>query len=242
MIIELFGPPGAGKTTFARNLATRLRATGQPVELIMSLRPVETIGAAGDARSASPPWPVIRRLARPAVEFLAGMRPVCEGSPKTSIVSELFHFLPPRSFVWSVRMRQYLLRLEHSWRAAERSYATVIVDQGFVQAICSLVLLCRAPTATGIEKALALIPKADQWLHLDAPWEVLRARLEARRRSLSWIERRFELDLEGSFRSIEILNMLDSILRLREPRIAEVVPGDGWLPRDLSVMAIGGAL
>ncbi len=237
MIIELFGPPAAGKTTFARDLATRLRLAGQPVELILSLRPVEMIESAGDTPSAGLRWPAMRRLARPAIELLADMGHGCEASRESSIASALLDLLPPSNFVRSARLRHYITRLEHSWRMAERSHATVIIDQGFVQAVCTLVLAGRAPSMGGIEQAIALIPKADQWLHLDAPWDVLRARLEARWRRLSWIERRIELDWQSSFRSIEILNMLDSILRPLDPRIAHVVPGESWQPRDFSAMA-----
>ena len=237
MIIELFGPPAAGKTTFARNLATRLRATGQPVELILSLRPAETVEPAGDAPSAPPLWPAMRRLARPAIEFLACMGHMSGGSRETEIAAELLDLLPPRNSVWVVRLRQYITRLERSWRLAKQSDATVIIDQGFVQAMCTLVLLGRPPSAGSIEKAMALIPKADQWIHIDAPRSVLRARLEARWRRLGWIERRFELDTEASLRSIEILNLLDSILRLRESRIARIGSGENWLPRGLPGMA-----
>ena len=35
MIIEAFGPPGAGKTTFSRALAQRLRQRGYTVDLIL---------------------------------------------------------------------------------------------------------------------------------------------------------------------------------------------------------------
>jgi adenylate kinase family enzyme len=45
MIIELFGPPAAGKTTFARTLAAQLGTCGRPAELILSYRPAETAGA-----------------------------------------------------------------------------------------------------------------------------------------------------------------------------------------------------
>ena len=43
MIIELFGPPGSGKTTFARSLAARLRERGHTVDLILSHRPAECL-------------------------------------------------------------------------------------------------------------------------------------------------------------------------------------------------------
>jgi O-antigen/teichoic acid export membrane protein len=233
MIIELFGPPGAGKTTFARNLAAHLKEAGRPVELILSYRPAETIERVGDGPPSSPPLAALRRFTRPTIEFLATLGHMSQGSREASIASDLLDLLPPRSSVWSVRLRQYITRLERSWRLAARSDATVIIDQGFVQAVCSLVLLGRAPTASGIEKALVLIPKADQWIHIDAPEHVLRARLEARRRRISWIERQFELDTETSLRSIEIVNMLNSILQPREPRIAHIGPGESWLPRDL---------
>ena len=239
MIIELFGPPAAGKTTFARNLAARLRGSGRPVDLILSFRPAETI--AGDGPPAAPPLAAMRRLARPAIELLTGMDYLSAGSRETSVASELLALLPPASPVWSVRLRQYIGRLESSWRLAGQSDATVIFDQGFVQAVCSLMLLGRAPAEGAIEKALTVIPKADQWIRIDAPRPLLQARLEARRRGQSWIERRFELDTQTSLRSIEILNMLDQILRRREPRIAHIGPGESWLPQDWPGMAEPGS-
>ena len=41
MIIELFGPPGAGKTTFAQALKRHLREAGYIVEPVFSNRPAE---------------------------------------------------------------------------------------------------------------------------------------------------------------------------------------------------------
>jgi AAA domain len=237
MIIELFGPPAAGKTTFARNLAVHLKGSGRPVEVILSVRPAETIERAGDSRSVPPPMPAMRRLTRPTIEFLACMGHMSVGSRHTSIASELLALLPPANLVWSVRLRQYITRLESSWRLAEQSDATMIIDQGFVQAVCSLVLLVRKPSASAIEKALALIPKADQWIRVDASRHLLRARLEARRRSQSWIERRFEHDTETSLRSIEVLNMLDPILRRYSPRIVQIGPDNRWPLGDLPGIA-----
>ena len=41
MIIELFGPPAAGKTTLAHALATALEKNGFDIQLIVSSRPAE---------------------------------------------------------------------------------------------------------------------------------------------------------------------------------------------------------
>jgi len=237
MIIELFGPPAAGKTTFARDLAVHLKGSGRPVEIILSCRPAESIERAGDGPSVPPPLAALRRLTRPTIELLACMGHMSMGSRHTSIASGLLALLPPANLVWSFRLRQYITRLENSWRLAEQSDATVIIDQGFVQAVCSLVLLVRTPSASAIEKALALIPKADHWIRVDAPRHLLRARLEARRRGQSWIERRFEHDTETSLRSIEILNMLDPILRRYGPRIVRIDPDNRWPLRDLPGIA-----
>ena len=233
MIIELFGPPTAGKTTFARNLAAYLKGRGRAVELILSFRPAETIERDGVGRPAPQPLAAMRRLTRPAIEYLACMGHMSVGSRQTSIASELLALLPPASPVSLVRLHQYITRLESSWRLVEQSDATVIIDQGFVQAVCSLVLHVRTPSASAIEQALALIPKADQWIRIDAPRYLLRARLEARRRGQNWIERRFELDTETSLRSIEVLNMLDPIFRQYAPRIARVDLDESWPLRDL---------
>jgi AAA domain len=237
MIIELFGPPAAGKTTFARTLAVHLKGRGQPVELFLSVRPEEAVEC--DDGHSRPPrtFAALRRLTRPAIELLSCIGQTSVGSSKSGFASELLHLLPPASFAWSLRLRQYITRLESSWRVAEQANATVIFDQGFVQVICSLALLVRIPNASALETALALVPKADQWIRVDAPRHLLRARLEARRHGQSWLEQRFEFDTETSLRSIEVLDMLYSLLRRRYPRIAQIDPGEIWPPQALFDMA-----
>lgn len=232
VIIELFGPPAAGKTTLARTLAAHLRRNGRPAQVILSFRPAEANEPPEGAPTATPPLAAMRRVARPALELLAGLGHLSRGSARSRIAAELLEVLPPATAVSSLRLRQYLTRLESSWRLAEQAQTTVIFDQGFVQGICSLVQCTRAASASAIEKAVALMPKADQWISIQAPRQLLQARLEARRNSQSWIERRFELDTQTSLGSIEILQMLESILQRRDARITRMTPGEGWPERE----------
>ena len=83
-----------------------------------------------------------------------------------------------------------------------------------------------------VEKALTLIPKADHWIFIDAPRQLLRARPEARLRRQGWIKRRLELDAEMSLRSIELLNMLYSTLRWRDPHILRIDAAESSPSRD----------
>ena len=221
LIIELYGPPAAGKTTLARQMAAQMQAAGDAVKLVLSSRPSETIEHRHRDSAPATALAAIKRLTRPAREYIAciGRRRPEAGN---SIAPALLAILPPMSWAWSMRLRQYIVRLEEAWRTANQTNGTVIFDQGFVQAICSLALQTRSPTPEAIEEALTLVPKATQWIRVDAPRNTLHARLEARRHDQGWIERRFELDEQMSLRSIEILDILESILRRRFSNLARL--------------------
>jgi hypothetical protein len=134
--------------------------------------------------------------------------------------------LRPKSWVWSIRQGQYILRLSRARRVASRTKAIVVFDQGFIQAVSSLALLGRVPNETQVARALALAPKPDLWIRLDAPYELLEARLRERENRQSVIERLFELDLGRSLESGSIIDRVCAMLRMRGQSVVDATSID----------------
>ncbi len=217
MIIELFGPPGAGKSTFARALAARMRERGHLAKLRLSDRPSECLPGlnpcgtiAGRDQNA-----VIRRLRRPVVDILTIARHPLANSRDIKTAVQLVRLLPSANIFGSIRNSQYILRLSHSWHEERCVAQLALFDQAFVQAIYSLALLAGVVDDTSIAKALDCAPKSDLLIRLDAPLDLLRARLHDRRRLQSTIEQLFELDLRTSLASISMIDRLHNLLLQR---------------------------
>ena len=180
MIIELLGPPAAGKTTLAHALATALEKNGFDVQLIASSRPAEGRSVQVERNRvlswcrtalAAPLSRAAKLVSAPAL--LAGAR-------SDELTASLMDLMPPRTLLWSVRYRRFLSLLSRSWKMASTSDRIVIFDQGFLTALCSMALLAPSVDRSVIVRGLALIPRPNLLVRLDAPRETLEARLRAR--------------------------------------------------------------
>jgi RecA/RadA recombinase len=214
MIIELFGPPGSGKTTFSRALTAHLQARGHVAELKLSYRPAEGLPALDrcEANLAPPQSAVIRRLGRPLVEMLTIARHPFANSRDVRAAVDLLRILPPRSIISAIKESQYISRLSHSWHQASGAAHIALFDQAFVQLVCSLALLGGGADDTRIAQALDCAPKSDLLIRLEAPLGLLKARLDDRRRLQSTIEKLFESGLEASLASVPMIDRLHNLL------------------------------
>ena len=211
MIIEIFGPPAAGKTTFVAALATALRERGHVVETMISSRPAEAEAAPhpGDAPVRAMPA-VISRIVRPFAEVLKLARHPGASSPGKT--AELMRLLPPKSVIWFARVAQYLLRLNTTWQGAAHKEHIVVFDQAYVQAVCSLILLGRPADDALVTRLLDRIPHPDLLIQLEAPKSLLESRLRDRRRDQSAMERYFEFDLTTNLDSVRVIQDLDRLM------------------------------
>jgi thymidylate kinase len=212
VIIELFGPPGSGKTTFAHALTTRLRRRGIVADIVLSFRPAEQAPVLVPIVFKRQYLNAVAfRLSRPIVELLAIASHPFANYRDFRIAMDLVSLLCPANFFSSIREMQYLVRLSHSWYERSGFPGIALFDQGFVQAICSLALSYRADDAS-IANALDSAPKSDLLIRLDAPPRLLESRLKNRRRSQGTIERLFELDLNTSLSSVTMIDRLHNLL------------------------------
>jgi hypothetical protein len=132
------------------------------------------------------------------------------GDVRTAV--HLLRLLPPTNIFASLKSSQYLSRLSHSWHRKPDAAPIVLFDQAFVQAVCSLALRAGVTNDTAIANALNYVPRSDLLIRLEAPLELLKARLHDRWLLQSMVEQLFELDLKKSIASIQMMDRLHNLL------------------------------
>jgi thymidylate kinase len=220
MIIELFGPPAAGKTTLAHALAPALEKNGFEAQLVVSSRPAER-GSFQVERALSRHRAALTAPLNRAAK-LVGAAPILLGARSDELTASLIDLLPPRSLLRTIRYRRYLSLLSRSWKMASTSDRIVIFDQGFMTALCSMALLAQPVDRSIMIRGLALIPRPNLLVRLDAPRETLEARLRMRLGRQGAIERLFEFDLQTNLRQIETTSEVAHMLQEQGGRMINV--------------------
>src|SRR6478609_5034188 len=142
MILEMFGPSGAGKTTMVSALTAHLRGLGYVVNPRIGVR-------------AHP-------LRRGILKCLASVKLLRSAGPAAG-VAELFRILPPKDRLWFIRLYWHLALLHHQWTAGQASDAITIFDQGMVQAVASLILLSGITDRDPVPRPLLEVRLRDRW-------------------------------------------------------------------------------
>ncbi|ESX99737.1 AAA family ATPase [Mesorhizobium sp. LNJC405B00] len=187
MILELFGPSAAGKTTFAAELVHVLQSQGYTVVLQL-----------GDRRHP---------IKRAALKLFSSL--YLRWIEQRSLIAAMLAIFPPRNKLWAIRLKWHLEILIQAWSIAQASDDVIsIFDQGTVQSVSSLVLLSGITDRASLARALDMMPKPDLLIRLQAPREVLEARLRERRRSLGIIQQLLEVDLQSSLDHIDQVNLV----------------------------------
>ncbi|TIU34560.1 MAG: exopolysaccharide biosynthesis protein [Mesorhizobium sp.] len=209
MIIELFGPAGSGKSTFANALAKHLRDHGYVAKVTLCYLPRDR-GGSWDRFGI---FAVISRISSAIfITVLALLSSFWRNSDIAS-ANKIVRTIPPKSLIRRILMWQYIVRLSRCWTQAQGSANIIIFDQGFVQAIGSLAMFNGAADDRLIVRALESTPRADLVVGMAAPRDVVEARLQRRMMHEPPAERFLDVDVAGNMQFFDLFEKIGNVLR-----------------------------
>lgn len=213
MIVECFGPPGAGKTTLALGLTERLRANGLNAVSRLSARPgEERHGGNGCNRSPSVFAAAARRLLVPAAELAAAVIQSPADRAIRNATGALTSAWAEGEVFRGLRVKQYLIRLANVWAAAANSGNIWVFDQAYVQAIANIMQVRPRFSDADAAAMLDAIPKSDLIIRVETPIDDIRARLTRRQRRIGRIGDLFEEYSGAAVEQAATAKRLDALL------------------------------
>jgi O-antigen/teichoic acid export membrane protein/thymidylate kinase len=206
MIVETFGPPGAGKTTFTDALVERLRERGYTVDHMLTLpRPKAEFLCRGGVIPA-----IVRLIHAIFVTMAILCRPI-SNAKGLRLAQVLLRMMPPDNPVWRIRLSQYILRFCCVWNGSHKPDHIAFYDQGFVQVVITLALFSGADRKT-IAQAISMRSQSDLVIRFDAPTDLLEQRLHQRRHEKPLMEKWFEADVQTFLKAKPITDYVASLL------------------------------
>lgn len=210
MIIEFYGPPCSGKTTFSLALAARLKEHGVCAHSSLSVRPGEET-AAGSGSVAKLTAAALR-LGRPLKELALTAINSAGTSEAWWAAKALSSAYSNNQILRRLRMRQYLIRLGANWAQAEKANEIWLFDQAYLQAIVSIAVANPSITDAQLVDLIEIAPKSDLVVRIEAPSDEIHARLKRRHAQIGEIGVLLE-DRSGGVREQHVAtSRLDAML------------------------------
>jgi hypothetical protein len=150
-------------------------------------------------------------LKRAVLKCLASARFLTAAGPMGGVESVL-RILPPKDRHWFVRMHWHLALLHREWSAAQSSNTITIFDQGWIQAVTSLVLLSGETDRQRVMRALDIVSRPDLLIRFEAPRELLEARLRNRRQNIGALQRLLEINLQDSLDHVNHVDLVSDLV------------------------------